>query len=335
MHVGKRFPFLQVIRWTRADILILVAIATAAVVIYDVLQWRWVALPWLPVALLGTVVSFMIGFKNNASYDRAWEARKIWGAIVNTSRTWGVFIKNLIPSHTANLDIESEKVKFVMRHLAWITALRFSLREPRSWEAVNAKENEVYRNKWFRVPELVGDLRTELNRYLPSEEVDHVMQQANKSAALLALQSQAIARLFDKGLVDTFRHVELQRLIAALYDQQGGCERIKNYPYPRQYATANLYFIRIFVALIPFGLLKEFDALGEHLIWLTIPFSAMVSWVFTTLEKIGESTENPFQSGANDVPITAISRTIEIDLRQLFQLEPIPAPHAAENNILT
>jgi putative membrane protein len=88
------------------------------------------------------------------------------------------------------------------------------------------------------------------------------------------------------------------------------------------------------VILIPLGMLQEFDKLGGHMIWLSIPFSALSSWIFTTMEKIGESTESPFEGSANDVPITSISRSIEIDLREMFQMENVPSPIKAENNIL-
>ena len=86
--------------------------------------------------------------------------------------------------------------------------------------------------------------------------------------------------------------------------------------------------------MLPFGILNEFQKLGDDFVWLTIPFSVIVSWVFTSMEKVGESTENPFEGSANDVPITAMSRTIEIDLRDMLDEENLPAPIAAENKIL-
>jgi len=78
----------------------------------------------------------------------------------------------------------------------------------------------------------------------------------------------------------------------------------------------------------------EFSKLGENFSWLTVPFSALVSWIFHTLEKIGEATENPFQGGPNDIPITSLSRTIEIDLREMLDETNLPDPIVAENNIL-
>jgi putative membrane protein len=123
-------------------------------------------------------------------------------------------------------------------------------------------------------------------------------------------------------------------LLADLYDHQGKCERIKNFPYPRQFATLNLFFVWLFVGLVPFGLLQEFAELGPNFAWMTIPASVIVSWVFHTMDKIGESSENPFEGGPNDVPITALSRTIEIDLRELLGEQDIPPALQAVNDIL-
>jgi putative membrane protein len=123
-------------------------------------------------------------------------------------------------------------------------------------------------------------------------------------------------------------------MLVELYRQQGICERIKNFPYPRQFATLNLFFVKLFVVLAPFGMLQEFEKLGPHMIWLNIPFSALVSWVFLSMEKIGEVTENPFQGGPNDVPVTALSRNIEIDLREMLDESDLPPALQPVRNIL-
>ena len=113
----------------------------------------------------------------------------------------------------------------------------------------------------------------------------------------------------------------MQRFIKDFLLQQGRCERIKDFPYPRQYATINAFFIKLFCLLLPFGLLREFDKLNDsvegvikgHMVWLVIPFSVLISWMYTSLDRVGESTENPFQGSANDVPISQMCRTAEID----------------------
>lgn len=338
MHAGRNYTFKEVLYWTRRDIFKLLVIASVPTLCYKVLGWTWLALPWLPIALLGTAVAFVVGFKNNASYDRMWEARKAWGAIVNASRGWGIMLKDYITNKHAQhplseKDLQALKISFVNRHLAYLVALRYSLRENRTWESTNQKHNAEYKNKWFSVPEQPGDLRKELLGYLPVEEVEFIMSKSNKAAQIISMQSGELRKLLDRGLIEDFRHMELEKILLEFYNQQGVSERIKNFPYPRQYATLNLYFIRIFVCLIPLGMFREFDNMGE-MFWLAIPFSVLSGWIFTTLEKIGESTESPFEGSANDVPITAISRIIEIDLKEMFGLDNIPVPLKPENNIL-
>jgi len=148
------------------------------------------------------------------------------------------------------------------------------------------------------------------------------------------LQSAHLKRLLEAGLIEDFRHMELQNQLGQFYNHQGAAERIKNFPYPRQYSTLNLWFIKLFILLLPLGMLQEFEKMGEGFIWLTIPFSLISGWVFTTLEKIGEASESPFEGSANDVPITQMSRMIEIDMREMLHQNNIPSPIVAENNIV-
>ena len=136
--------------------------------------------------------------------------------------------------------------------------------------------------------------------------------------------------------------LEMQKLIKDFYDLQGRSERIKNFPYPRQYSVINRFFIRLFCLLLPFGILNEFDNMNEHvegifkgqMVWLVIPFSVIISWMYTSLEQVGESTENPFEGSANDVPISHISRSIEIDLREMLGETDLPPYLQPKNNII-
>jgi putative membrane protein len=138
MHTGKHYSFKEVIFWTRREIYLLLFISAIPNFCYVFLKWKWLALPWLPIALLGTAVAFVIGFKNNACYDRMWDARKIWGAIVNGSRSWGILVKDYVTEKHAVASINAEELtnihqQLIYRHFAWLTALRYQLREPRTW----------------------------------------------------------------------------------------------------------------------------------------------------------------------------------------------------------
>lgn len=340
MHTGNNYKFLEVMMWTRRDIYALLLISSVPTSAYILLDWKWLSIPWLPIALLGTAVAFVVGFKNNASYERVWEARKIWGSITNSSRTWGILVKDFIGnSYAKNKKTEQElmdtQLEMIHRHMAWLTALRFQLREPRTWEAIYKIENKEYKNKWFRVEEHENKVEDFLKKYLKAEDLQNVLSKHNRAAQILALQSKALKQLHIDGLIDEFRHMEMEKLLAEFYNLQGASERIKNFPYPRQYATLNLWFIKIFIVLLPLGMLQEFDKYNCQFVWLTIPFSVLSGWIFTTLEKIGEASENPFEGSANDVPITAISRNIEIDLMEMFDQPNVPSVIKPKHDILS
>lgn len=329
MHAGHKFTLREVLLWTRREIFIFLLIATIPTILFQLLGWRWMSIPWLPVALIGTAVAFLIGFKNNASYDRLWEARKIWGAIVNDSRTWGIqtkdFISNLAATSPASdEELQSIHRRIVYRHIAWLTALRFQLRQSKKWETMDRPDNREYR-KTYSIPEWETKLEEQMEPFLSEADLNYVLTKKNRATQLLSLQSADLRLLRKRGLIEEHPYVAMERLLEHFYTHQGKCERIKNFPYPRQFATINHYFVWLFIFLVPLGMLHEVDdKLGQHMVWLTIPFTILVSWVFHTMEKIGSATENPFEGGVNDIPMAALSRTIEIDLREMLEETELP-----------
>src|SRR4029077_3592517 len=140
-----------------------------------------------------------------------------------------------------------------------------------------------------------------------------------KAVRLISIQSMTIKDLYASQELAVLHHTEMQKTLKDLLDQQSRAERIKNFPYPRQYATINTIFVWCFAALLPFCMVREFDRLNEvvsgifvgNMAWLAIPFSILISWMYVSLDQVGESTENPFEGGANDVPITQLSRLAE------------------------
>lgn len=338
MHAGRVYTIKEVALWTSRETMVFIVIAAFPTLLHELAGWTWLSLPWLPIALIGTAVAFLVGFKNNASYDRLWEGRKVWGGIVNTSRTFGVnvlgFVNGAEPTGSfTTTDVSDIHRQIFYRHIAWLTALRYQLRQPRNWEGISAAAVKQFQGM-FHVEEYHTAISDELSKYLSPDEVRSVLAAPNPATQLLTNQSAALARLASNGMISEYRHVELANNIELLFDHQGKCERIKNFPYPRQFATINAYFVWIFIILVPFGMLDEFKMYGGYFAWLTIPFSALVSWVFHTMEKIGSATENPFEGMWNDVPITALSRTIEIDLRQMLQEASLPNPITPDHNIL-
>ncbi|MFN0097498.1 MAG: bestrophin family protein [Gemmatimonadaceae bacterium] len=336
MHTGLRYRLSEYLAWTWRDSLALLVVSTVPVILFDVVGWRWLVIPWVPVALIGTASAFVVGFKNNATYARAWEARTIWGSIVNSSRAWALQVIDFVRPTATLSEAEAREVHrlLIHRHIAWLTALRFQLRQPRTWERMSLPQSRKYQKLHYPVPEQDGELGAELARVLSPADHAVVMKGANRATHLLALQSHTLAQLSAQAVLEPNRHVALSQRLVDLLDAQGRCERIKNFPYPRQFATINLFFIRLFVFLVPFGLLQEFDKLGPGFVWLGVPFGFLVGWVFNAMERIGDATENPFEGSPNDVPISALSRTIEIDLRELLGESEIPAPLSPVNNIL-
>lgn len=337
MHAGQRYTLKEFLLWTRRDIYILVVFATIPTVLLFFFHWQWLAIPWVPIALVGTAAAFIVGFRNTQTYNRLWEARQIYGAIVNTSRAWGIMVKDCIGSPGTDPKSGVHQ-QMIYRHIAWLTALRYQLRENRAWENARSKPSYIEYGRLYRVEEWETKLDEALRPFLSEEDLQYVLNRKNRATHIIGLQSAQLKALKVQGHIDPLDYVELEQLLVNLYEQQGKCERLKNFPYPRQFATINQMFIRLFVCLIPFGTLGEFsklsDKLGSWIIWLAIPFSVIISWVFMAMEKIGESTENPFEGSANDVPITAMSRTIEIDLREMLGEQDLPPALAPVNNIL-
>ncbi|MCL1668671.1 multidrug transporter [Elizabethkingia ursingii] len=334
MHTGKRFTPFEFAKWTKRDTFLMLLIATVPTILY-VMGWKFIGLPWQPVAILGTAVAFIVGFKNNASYNRIWEARQIYGAIINDSRSFAYSVRDTLGGK------ESLVVKKIFyRHFAWLTALRFQLREPRSWENMSQRSNFVYRESRYEIPELNSNLDEELKHYLSGEELQYILSKKNKATQLTALQSEELIRLKKTGEINDFEWTLLQQSIIKFTDDQGKAERIKNFPYPRNFASIATYLLFIFVILAPFGLVKEMDKLGDgtfmqgYTVWFNIPFSAIIAWAFHTLDTVGESSVNPFEGSANDVPITQISRTIEIDMRDMLDENDLPQPITPKNNIV-
>lgn len=306
--------------WSKKPFIYGAVYATLVIVLYAVFQIDFF-LPWQPVSIVGIAVAFYLGFKNNSSYDRTWEARKIWGAIVNSSRSFGAAVRAFI--EMPEEDVRNETVrKIIYRHIAWLTALRFQLRLGREWEH---KEDRI--RKLFietECAEYFSDLNSHLAGYIGEEEMTSYKNKSNIAAQILATQSMHLSMLNKEGYLNNFRHKHLSELLDAFYTDQGKSERIKNFPFPRQYASTALWMSFVFAALLPFGLISIFIETERVMAWAVIPFNALITWVFFLMEKIGDYSENPFEGTYNDVPISSIANTIEIDLREMIDDDDIP-----------
>ncbi len=332
MYTKKVFNARDMAKWTRFETILFFCFITIVTSIYYFFDLQWLKFPWTPLALIGTAVAFVIGFQNNSAYGRIWESRKIWGGIVNTSRTFGMFVQDMIfnQNSSANLseqELQHEVKTLTYRHIAWMTALRHAMRTSKSWETTMSEKSNREWSNIVHPPEWDSTVEEDLKPYLSEKDMEYVMSKNNKQTAVLYLQSHHLRKLKDQGALWEFSFLQLEGVLEELFTLQGKSERIKNFPYPRHFATLNHYFMWIFVLLLPLAIVPQFAEIGKDIsefqpffgdlfIWTAIPFYVAVAWIFHTMERIGRTGENPFEGSANDVPISTIARGIEIDLRQ-------------------
>ena len=220
------------------------------------------------------------------------------------------------------------------------------MRVHKPWEHFRFQKSHKEWIEMIDVREHKFTVEEELESYVSKEELDYLLSKTNKSTHAISLQSKQLKALRKRGLIEDFRHMEMENILVELYNLQGKSERIKNFPYPRQFASLNYYFLWIFLLMVPFGVMHEFDTIGaklmdsypfigQHFVWFSIPFSVLVLWVFHTMERIGRTGDNPFESSANDVPITTMARGIEIDMREMLDesSDTIPKPIESKHSI--
>lgn len=327
MYVGKDFTPKIMWHFARKNLFRTFLVSVVACLLYSVAGWDFVAISFLPIATIGTAVAFYVGFKNNQAYDRLWEARRLWGSITNTSRTLAAMVIAIIPDKA----IQRE---FMYRHIAWVNILRLQLRKNIPWATSKESLHQDYlseSNELEKFDEGLKKIFMDMNRM---EYYESMAGRSNAAIHILKKQIHEFGRLKKQGIIDDYEHSDYVKQIGELFNFQGGCERIKNTPLFRQYSIFSRVFVILFIFLLPFGLLKEMDKIGTYGVWLTIPFSMLISWVFFTMEQIGEFSENPFDNSVNDTPISTICRAIEIEIREFLGDDQIPEKLNPVDNML-
>ena len=344
MYTQRRFPFKSVLIWTKREIIFFFILSTVITVLYELLNIKWLQIPLTPVGVIGTAVAFMVGFQNNAAYDRIWEARKIWGGIVNTSRSLIITVKDSFYIHNSEVSKDEKEVlrTITNRHIAWLTALRYAMRAKKVWESEYGVHHHKKKSFVYNIPEYNSTLEEEIKPYLSPEEFEEVMAKDNKPNAIMSLQSVHLRTLTDEKKIWDFSLLNMQQMLQELTALQGKSERIKNFPYPKQYGSIGYHFVHIFMWLLPMALIPTFAKMGagiaesnpfigSYFVWLNIPFTVIVIWIFNTMLRIGLAGENPFEGSPNDVPISNISRGITRDILQIIDEDPANIPEPFEN----
>lgn len=327
MYIKRNYSFWMTFNWSKRPFIIGLIYSLLIYGSSYVLEFH-IYIPWQPISILGIAVAFYLGFKNNSSYDRTWEARKIWGGIVNNSRSFGAAVVAFVQG----TDDEAIKKELIYRHVAWLTALRYQLRLGRPWEHTEERIKGIHFPKVCEA--YTEKLDGELASYLTQEELKSIDQKTNGATQIMKNQSIRLQQLKDENYFEDFRHMELHQLIVSFYADQGKAERIKNFPFPRQYASTALWLTFVFCAFVPLGLLDIAKSASGWAYWVCPLLSSLIIWVFFLMEKIGDYSENPFEGTYNDVPITSIAKGIEIDLREMIDDSNIPSPVSDEHGFL-
>ncbi len=343
MIVTKGIGLKNLLSWTLRHVVWLSLLMGGVALLYDY-NLIHVNIPWLPVSVVGTAVAFYVGFKNNQSYDRMWEARKIWGGIVNDSRSWGMmvdgFVSNLFAENKLSSDeIHAIKQRLIYRHIAWLYAHRSQLLVATPWEHVSQGGFTTKRIKKYQEKFGIGLLddehtKKELRSFLPDAEHDRLVGSVNTATQIINEQSRDLAKLREQGYIEDFRHMEMVNLLKSFYTLQGKNERIKKFPLPRQYANMSRYFVGIFIILLPFSMVPELMKIGHHTLWPSVPIAVLIGWIFVMMENVADYSENPFQGLANDIPMMSLCRVIEIDLVQMLGETDLPPAIKAKDGIL-
>jgi len=264
-------------------------------------------------AVLGTALSILLGFSNSQAYDRWWEARKIWGSIVNDSRSFTRQVITFIQfeddqHHHATKEIRK---KIIYRHLAFINILRMQLRDEKDPAKIAAV----------------------LNEFVAEDEHEAVYKKHNIATQLIKNQAQDIRKMYDRKLMNEFMFIQLDQTLSNFYTYQGQAERIKKTPFLLTYHFFSKVFLYFFITLLPFSLLSGVDKAATT--WILLPVTVIIGWVFHIIYLNGHVYAYPFNNTAFDTPMKAICNTIEIDLKEMIgDDDTIPTPMLPHRGIL-
>ena len=291
---------------TKFRIMGVAAMSIVVTILEELHDWHPKLTP-LPFQLVGVALGIFLGFRNNASYDRWWEGRKLWGALVNTSRSAARQVLTLLgpqpgtETAPAPEALRALQVELVHRVIAFVHALRLALRDD---------------------PDM-----TDLKPFLPAEEIAALENERNRPYAINQGTAAKLQKAWRSGLLHAMHLPVLEGSLTSLTDIQGACERIKSTPIPFSYTTLIHRITAVYCYALPFGVVDSVN--------IYTPFVCIiVAYAFFGLDVVGEEIEMPFGRDYNDLPLRAISRMIEVNLRQRLGEEDLPPLHTPVNDFL-
>jgi len=292
MLLNKRIPLYFIFNKVKYDLVYVLIVSLSVLLLTENYKAILPEMPLTIPAFIGTAISILLSFKLNQSYDRWWEARKVWGAIVNDSRSFVIQLQSFVPkAHEAIIR------KIAFRQIAWCYSLGQSLR------GLNPIEN--------------------LDSFISQDEIQEIQQHQNKPLALLQLHSKDIQYLKENNQIELLSQLQLDNSLVRLCDAQGKSERIKSTVFPVTYRLFLHAIIYLFVVTLSISL-KNVAGFFE------IPLLLLISAAFFLLEKSATHMHDPFENRPTDTAMTSIARTIEINIKQLLKETEIPKPQNPE-----
>jgi putative membrane protein len=286
MLLDKKLPLSYLFKKVKSEIFTVLCISFG---VYYLTSYFRNFIPLMPIGIptfLGTAISVILSFKLSQSYDRWWEARKVWGSIVNDSRSLVLQLQSFLPrasNTTVNL--------MAYRQIAWCHSLGHSLKDE--------------------------DPMTGLDELLSAEECKAISTLGNKPLAILQLNAKTLADLRSAEQLNTFEHMQINNTMVRLTDAMGMAERIKNTVFPVTYRICLHAVIYLFIVTLSISL-RDISSIFE------VPLLLVISIAFFFLEKAATDLQDPFNNKATDVPVKAIANTIEINIRQLLDENHVP-----------
>ncbi|MEP2025237.1 MAG: bestrophin family ion channel [Reichenbachiella sp.] len=287
MLLTTKIPLKYIFTSTWKDLCFVFCVAMLTVLAYK--YYDIANIPPNITGLVGTSISLVIAFKLSQSYDRWWEARKIWGAIVNDSRTLVLQLRSFTMGEETGIVSQIAE-----RQIGWCYSLGQTLR---------------------KLPPMAG-----LDSFLSTEELSQVEKHKNVPLALLDFHASDLTRLRKSETINDFQQIQLDKTIVRLCESMGKAERIKNTVFPTTYRLFLRWFIYIFVVLLSITL-AETDGYGD------IPLLLLITGPFFLLEKTAYFLQDPFENRPTDIPVTQIAKTIHWNIRQLLGSENLPETH--------
>ena len=255
-----------------------------------------------PFTLVGLALSIFLGFRNNACYDRWWEARRLWGGLINTTRSLARQILTLPKAPEADAEaLRALQERFVYGVIGFAVSLKLHLRAEGSF----------------------NDLQT----LLPRPLWESLLRERNAPNAVshwLGVQVQEAAA---QGWIHPIHQDTLERGLTELTNIQGACERIKNTPVPLTYTVLTHQIVFVYCLLLPLGIMSTVGTMTPFVVLI-------VAFAFLGLDEVGTQIEDPFKTDTNDLPLDALCRVIEVSLKQRLGETDLPPDTKPINGVL-